>query len=85
MLRTCICLLIAFASATVAAREIKLSDANSGSCPENMAVAASKSEARPARSVAPVRANKPKPGLPADVNGRQQSPRWHSYLPGMFR
>lgn len=87
MLRTCICLLIAFASATVAAREIKLSDANSGSCPENMVVASSKDQARAApRSPAPVRESKAKPGIPSDVgNSRQQSPRWHSFLPGMFR
>ena len=87
MLRTCICLLIAFASATVAAREIKLSDANSGSCPENMVVASGKDQARAApRSPAPVRGSKAKPGIPSDVgNSRQQSPRWHSFLPGMFR
>jgi hypothetical protein len=86
MLRTCICLLIVFASATVAAREIKLSDANSGSCPESMVVA-SRTQARVApRSPAPVRANKAKPSMQSDVgNGRQQSPRWHSFLPGMFR
>ena len=87
MLRTCLCLLIAFASATVAAREIKLSDANSGSCPDNMVVASSKDQARAApRSPAPVRESKAKPGIPGDVgNSRQQSPRWHSFLPGMFR
>ena len=87
MLRTCLCLLIAFASATVAAREIKLSDANSGSCPDNMVVASGKDQARAApRSPAPVRESKAKPGIPSDVgNSRQQSPRWHSFLPGMFR
>jgi hypothetical protein len=88
MLRTCICLLIAFASATVAAREIKLSNANSGSCPESMAaMAVGKDPARPVpRTVVPVRDSKAKPGMHGDANNvRQQSPRWHSFLPGMFR
>ena len=34
MYRTALCLLIVLASATVAAREVKLSSANGGSCPE---------------------------------------------------
>ena len=85
MLRTCICLLIVFASATVAAREIKLSDANSGSCPESMSVTA-KADPRPAvRTVVPVRDVKAKPAHSDLSNPRQQSPRWHSFLPGMFR
>jgi len=39
MLRICLCLLIVVASSTVAAREIKLSSANSGSCPDASSIA----------------------------------------------
>ena len=81
--RTCLCLLIAFASASVAAREVKLSAANGGSCPDSIG---SKEPARStARSTtAPVREAKTKPSVHSDAGGRLQ-PRWHSFLPGMFR
>lgn len=79
--RICLCLLIALASASVAAREVKLSAANSGSCPDT--IAASKESAR-SRAIAPVRANKVKPSMHSD-SATRQSPRWHSFLPGMFR
>ncbi|MFD0738914.1 hypothetical protein ACFQZQ_06425 [Lysobacter koreensis] len=80
--RICLCLLIAIASASVAAREVKLSAANSGSCPDT--IAASKEPARSSRAIAPARANKAKPSMHSD-SAIRQSPRWHSFLPGMFR
>jgi hypothetical protein len=89
MFRICLCLLIVVASSTSAAREIKLSSANSGSCPESIALEreAARPEARAA--AAPARTTKAKPALHSDAagssNARIQSPRWHSFLPGMFR
>lgn len=81
--RLCLCLLIALASTVVAARELKLSTANSGSCPDS--IAAGKEPVRNnARATAPVRESKAKPSVHSDV-GSRQSPRWHSFLPGMFR
>lgn len=81
--RICLCLLIALASATVAAREVKLSSANGGSCPDT--IAGSKEPARSsARATAPARETKAKPSVHSDT-GNRQSPRWHSFLPGMFR
>ncbi|MFC3551401.1 hypothetical protein ACFOLC_10305 [Lysobacter cavernae] len=86
MLRICLCLLIVVASTTVAAREIKLSSANGGSCPD--AVSLNKETVRTApRTTAPAREVKAKPSVHSDAgsSGRMQSPRWHSFLPGMFR
>ncbi|QSX73718.1 hypothetical protein HIV01_010755 [Lysobacter arenosi] len=89
MFRICLCLLIVVASSTSAAREIKLSSANSGSCPESIALEreAARPEAR--ATAAPARETKAKPALHSDAagssNSRIQSPRWHSFLPGMFR
>lgn len=88
MLRLCCCLLIAFASATVAARDVKYSSPNSGGCPEQTAAASStdKAKLRPARTPAPVREAKPRPALHGDSSPRSAPAlRWHSFLPGMFR
>ena len=88
MLRICLCLLIVVASSTVAAREIKLSSANSGSCPEASSIARDNARATP-RATAPVRDVRPaRPSVHSDAAGAagsMQSPRWHSFLPGMFR
>lgn len=84
MLRICLCLLIALASASVAAREVKLSP--NESCPET--ASQKKDTVRPpTRGTAPVRGDaKSKPTVHSDENnGRLQSPRWHNFLPGMFR
>lgn len=86
MLRIAICLLIALTSAGVAARDVKMSSPNSGSCPDS--VAADKEPARAgSRKGPPARETKAKPSMHSDSvgNGRLQSPRWHSFLPGMFR
>lgn len=87
MRRLCLCLLIALTSATVAAREVQLSSPNSGGCPDAVA----HGEAEPAAggggtsSVAAPRTPKAKPSLHSDAPTRLGSPRWHSFLPGMFR
>ena len=86
MFRICLSLLIAFASAGVAARDVKMSSANGGSCPDS--IADQEPSARvSARKPAPARETKAKPTVHSDSagNGRLQSPRWHSFLPGMFR
>ncbi|GAA5070194.1 hypothetical protein [Lysobacter panacisoli] len=86
MFRICLCLLIVVASSTVAAREIKLSSANSGSCPEAASLARENTRATP-RATAPAREVKARPSVHSDAgtSSRMQSPRWHSFLPGMFR
>lgn len=85
MFRICLCLLIVVASSTVAAREIKLSSANSGSCPDSTPLVREAPRAAP-RVAAPQREAKVRPTVHGDATGgRMQSPRWHSFLPGMFR
>jgi hypothetical protein len=88
MFRLCCCLLIAFASASVAARDVKYSSPNSGACPEQTAgaPATDKVRLRPAHAPAPVRESEPRPALRGDSSPRPAPAlRWHSFLPGMFR
>lgn len=91
MLRICLCLLFAFASALavaeVSAREVnKLSPNDACSAAQKTAT-----EARPAArgNAAPptARDTKAKPSMHSDSesSNRLQSPRWHNFLPGMFR
>lgn len=89
MRRIVVCLLIALASASVAARESKFSDADGGSCPTRTQTAVTRSPDRdPASMALPVK--KSKSAVPANSGGggddvRLPSPRWHRFLPGMFR
>lgn len=88
MRRIAVCLLITLASATVAARESKLADANGGSCPSRTNSAAARpAERDPAAVAIPVK--KTRPSLPTASGGGEEtrlpSPRWHRFLPGMFR
>lgn len=86
MFRICLPLLIAFSSASATAREFRLSGPGGESCPESIKDA--KDAAEPTRrKSAPVRETKAKPSVHSDAgtSGRLQSPRWHSFLPGMFR
>jgi len=85
MYRICLCLLVVAASGNVAARDVKMGSPNGGSCPDS---AADREPVRAsARKALPARETKANPTLPGDVlgSGRLQSPRWHSFLPGMFR
>lgn len=83
-----LCLLLAMATMTTAAgaREARYAAADSPSCQEDHhdQPASSPARAAPAAagSAAPI-----KPSLHSDTlrGGRLQSPRWHSFLPGMFR
>ena len=86
MNRICLCLLICFASAAVTARDFKMSSANGGSCPDSVAEKSSATAGARKPSV-PARETRAKPSVHGDAigNGRLQSPRWHSYLPGLFR
>jgi hypothetical protein len=88
MRRIVVCLLIALASATVAARESKLADADGGSCPSQETRASATRLRDPAPMAVPTK--KTRPSLPTSNSGggddvRLQSPRWHRFLPGMFR
>lgn len=89
MRRTVVCLLIALASASVVARESRLSDAEGGSCRGAHAATARAPERDPL--VAPAQVKKARPAIPANTSGgggddvRMTSPRWHRFLPGMFR
>ena len=70
-------------SAGVAAREIKMSSPNSGACKDAAVVAKGEPAAMPARAEA--RETRIKPSIHSDTATRVSSPRWHSFLPGMFR
>lgn len=86
MRRICLCLLIAFASAAVAAREVKLSSPEGGSCAEEQAAPKPAKKAAPgARSAGPARETRARPSLHSDSDAASGRPRWHSFLPGMFR
>lgn len=83
-----LCLLLALATMTTAAsaREAKFASADGPSCQEDHHDRAASSPASPA----PPAANSTpsiQPSLHSDTlrGGRLQSPRWHSFLPGMFR
>ncbi len=88
MRRIAVCLLV-LASASVAARESKLSDADGGGCvttrPQSTVTRAPDRD--PASMAVPVKKAKPAAGNTGgggdDV--RLPSPRWHRFLPGMFR
>ena len=80
--------LLVVASATVAARESKLSDAEGGSCRGAHSANTRVADRDPVVLPAPM-VKKTKP-LPSNTGGggddvRLQSPRWHRFLPGMFR
>ena len=88
MNRIALCLLLLCASSLANARDVRLHGPNGdgGSCPEATAVAT----AAPAASKhAPV-VNRGKARAPTAFRGGgddtvTRTPRWHSFLPGMFR
>jgi len=87
MRRIVVCLLIALASASVAARESRLSDAEGGSCRGAQSSITRTSERDTPALPAPAKKSK---SLPSSNGGggddvRLPSPRWHRFLPGMFR
>ncbi|MEH6420765.1 hypothetical protein [Pseudomonas sp. CGJS7] len=91
MLRICMCLLFAFASLAVtevSAREVNKLSPND-SCSNNSAPRKDTAARGTGRGNAPptARDTKAKPSVHSDSesNNRMQSPRWHNFLPGMFR
>ena len=85
MLRLCLCLLIAVSSATAVAREVKLSSPNSGACPDAKTATAKSDAIERTPAATPSRATEVKSSVHSDAPSRLSSPRWHSFLPGMFR
>lgn len=86
-IRLSLLIVVLMASAgTAMAREVRLSGPGGESCTDS--VKGDKDAAEPAkRKSAPVRETRIKPSVHSDAGavGRLQSPRWHSFLPGMFR
>ena len=85
MLRLCLCLLIAVSSATAVAREVKLSSPNSGACSDAKPATVDSKAVENTGPATPSRATEVKPSIHSDAPSRLGSPRWHSFLPGMFR
>ncbi|MBB1058957.1 hypothetical protein [Marilutibacter spongiae] len=91
MFRICLCLVIALVAAPVVAREVKLSSPNGGGCSDSApSVTESKqatAQPRASRSKPAPNETRAKPSVHGDAapSGRLQSPRWHSFLPGMVR
>lgn len=87
MRRILACSLIVLASASVTAREARTGDADGGTCRGARPATARLVDRDPVLPAPVVKKNKP---APANAGGggddvRLQSPRWHRFLPGMFR
>jgi hypothetical protein len=91
MPRIALCLLLVCLSSAAGAREMRLqAGSDDGSCPEiTAAVAEAEGPASKPRAAAPAasrtKASKPAAGRSTGDSQRVQAPRWHSFLPGMFR
>lgn len=80
-----LCIALVLASTTVAARDSGVGATTDETCAERQAAEKS-AAARATRNRVPARETKAKPTSHGDLPaGRLQSPRWHSFLPGMFR
>lgn len=91
MLRLLPLLLLLLASLPVAARDVKMSGANGdgGTCPDQLTAsideaAVARATRRATGTILP-RAEKPAASRGADSETAVRPPRWHSFLPGMFR
>lgn len=85
-----LCLLLLCAPSMVNAREVRMHGANGdgGACPEATAAAAVTTTS--ATRHAPSAVNRGKTKVPTFFRGGDEdtgshTPRWHSFLPGMFR
>lgn len=85
---------MSLAMSTAMARDVeRLSAADAGGCPADLAAAKAEAEEKPAEEVArspkpssaPVRSKPMVRGSDAPSGSRLGAPRWHSFLPGMFR
>ncbi len=87
MLRSTVCILLLCASTTVMARDIRMQSHNGeeGTCPSAEAEAQDGAKPVSPRAATPAK----RPNQPSTVRGgdntRTHGPRWHSFLPGMFR
>jgi hypothetical protein len=89
-LRLATCLLLLCTCLPVAAREVRLSSANGdgGSCPDHIAAVAEEAHAvRGSKRTLPATTPDPKAGKARSTEAENsiRPPRWHSFLPGMFR
>ena len=94
MTRIAACLLLVCVSASVAARDLRLQSPNGdgGRCPEVTADAAEANagSGKAQHATTPAPAPRTKVSKPVSARGesdtpRISAPRWHSFLPGMFR
>ncbi len=93
MTRYALCLLLLCATSMVNARDVRMhgADGDGGACPETAAAGALVTTASPARHAAPPSSvNRGKAKAPTlfrggDEDSGSHTPRWHSFLPGMFR
>ena len=85
MLRLCICLVFFLLSAGAVAREAKMSSPDGGGCAEQSVSTSKKATPAAARATDGAGDTRIKPSVRNDAPGRLSSPRWHSFLPGMFR
>jgi hypothetical protein len=90
MTRYALCLLLLCTTSMVNARDVRMHGANGdgGACPEAAAVALAATTS-PVRHV-PSAVNRGKAKAPTLFRGGDEdtgshTPRWHSFLPGMFR
>lgn len=74
-------------SGTVIAREVRLQSGggSDGACPEAIAQAKQAGVQPRASRVRTRAAPAPRAGADDETGSRPPTPRWHSYLPGMFR
>jgi hypothetical protein len=84
-----LCLLLLSAGSMAGAREVRLHGPNGdGGCPDAATPAATAAPAKSAATPAP-HATKIKPVITVrgggDDSSTSHAPRWHSFLPGMFR
>jgi len=91
MTRYALCLLLLCTSAMVSARDVRMHGANGdgGDCAEPAAAPAGTTapQAKPATTTAAAHAKVKTPPLfrGGDDDATPHMPRWHSFLPGMFR
>ena len=88
MSRILFCLILICLCTTASAREMR-QGSDDGSCPEiTAAVAEAEGSAPATKPRAATPAARTKSSKPSSARGdaqRVQAPRWHSFLPGMFR
>lgn len=92
-LRLALCLLLLCASFPLMARDVRMMSANGdsggGTCQDDEVASDDQPSIRPAPAKPATHAVKPVKAKPnvrsADNLGDMRRPRWHSFLPGMFR